>query len=99
MVVPAGHHRPGERVLEGPEHVVAPGRYQLVCRVVAARHPHRHGPCRLGGLDVVGGVAHDVDLGWGELVVQPGGLVDGERRQLSTIGRVRAVGAEDEEPG
>src|SRR5688572_24227092 len=59
-----------ERVLERPQDVLGPGRFQLIGRVHTARHPDGHRPGRLGGVDVQGGVAHDVRIGRAELGVQ-----------------------------
>src|SRR5688572_1406156 len=87
-----------ERVLQRPQDVLGTGGFQLIGRVRAARYSDGHGAGRPGRVDVQGGVAHDVRIGRAELGVQETRLNDGESRQLLTIGRVRTVGAEDQEP-
>src|SRR5438552_2112519 len=85
-------------MLEGGEDVRSSGRKELVGRVATGRHSDRHCTGLLGGVDVAGCVADDEDLVWGEIVVQARGFGDGEARELTAIGGVRAVGAEKKEP-
>ena len=74
----------------------APGGGQFLHRIVATGHPDRDGIGRPGGLDVAWGVPHHEDLVRLRPRCRPAAFPTAMRVSSAAVGRVGAVGPEDE---